>query len=245
MGAPVANAAVDPDLFYDANEIVPKGELAKSAPRKMDPAMEPASRLIVVTKDSGPGSRAAQHYFRQPCHGSWGVMRRRLDIYRSLYEKSRKDPQVLMGIAVALQRMGDFDASIAAYQELLDVQPKNTDAEVNMLGLMSEKYPSVALRRLEELRQKDPSNIAVVAQLAVTQAQLNNTEEAIKYLSVAASMQPDNPNHVYNMAVIADRAGNRKEAVKYYEQALDMDSIYGGGRTLPRDVIFERLARLR
>lgn len=241
---PAAKAPVDDDLFYDANELVPEGEMAQKSLHKVDPKLEPATRLVIVTKDSGPGSRDAEviSAARAMKLGRYDAA---LDIYRSLYQKNRKDSQVLMGIAVSLQRMGDFEASIAAYQELLDVQPKNTDAEVNMLGLMSEKYPSVALRRLVELREKNPSNIAIVAQLAVTQAQLNNTQEAIKYLSVAASMQPDNPSHVYNMAVIADRAGNRKAAVKYYEQALEMDSIYGGGRTLPRDVIFERLARLR
>lgn len=237
-------AAFEEDLFYDANDIVPEGELAKKSARKVNPKLEPGSKLIVVTNDSGPGSRAAQLVSANRAL-KLGRYEAALEIYQTLYEKNRKDPQVLMGVAVALQRMGNFDASIAAYQELLEVQPKNVGAEVNMLGLMSEKYPSVALRRLEELRKEKPSELAVVAQLAVTQAQMNNTPEALKYLAVAASMQPQNPSHVFNMAVIADRAGNRKEAVRFYEQALEMDSIYGGGRSLPRDVIFERLSRLR
>ncbi|MCD8520191.1 MAG: tetratricopeptide repeat protein [Alphaproteobacteria bacterium] len=244
QGISKAEAAFEEDLFYDANDIVPEGELAKRSARKVNPKLEPGSKLIVVTRDSGPGSRAAQLVSANRAL-KLGRYEAALDIYQTLYEGNRKDPQVLMGVAVALQRMGNFDASIAAYQELLELQPKNTGAEVNMLGLMSEKYPAVALRRLEELRREKPSELGVVAQLAVTQAQLNNTPEALKYLAVAASMQPQNPNHVYNMAVIADRAGNRKEAVQFYEQALEMDSIYGGGRTLPRDVIFERLSRLR
>jgi Flp pilus assembly protein TadD len=244
QGITKAEAGFDEDLFYDAKDVVPEGELAKKSARKVNPKLEPGSKLIVVTRDSGPGSPQAQLVSagRALKLGRYDAA---LDIYQALYEKNRRDPQVLMGVAVALQRMGNFEASIAAYQELLDIQPKNIGAEVNMLGLMSEKYPAVAVRRLEELRVSNPSDLGVVAQLAVTQAQLNNTQEALKYLAVAASMQPDNPGHVYNMAIIADRAGNRKEAVQYYEQALEMDSVYGGGRSLPRDVIFERLARLR
>lgn len=237
-------AAFEEDLFYDANDIVPEGEIGKRSARKVNPKLEPGSKLIVVTKEGGPGSRDAQLVSANRAL-KLGRYEAALDIYQTLYEKNRKDPRVLMGVAVALQRMGNFDASIAAYQELLEVQPKNTEAEVNMLGLMSQKYPAVALRRLEEMRKEKPAELGVVAQLAVTQAQLNNTQEALKYLAVAASMQPQNPGHVFNMAVIADRAGNRKEAVRFYEQALEMDSIYGGGRGLPRDVIFERLARLR
>lgn len=237
-------AAFEEDLFYDANDIVPEGEIGKRSARKVNPRLEPGSKLIVVTQDSGPGSRDAQLVSANRAL-KLGRYEAALEIYQTLYEKNRKDPRVLMGVAVALQRMGNFDASIAAYQELLDIQPKNVEAEINMLGLMSEKYPAVALRRLEEMRKEKPSELGVVAQLAVTQAQLNNTQEALKYLAVAASMQPQNPGHVFNMAIIADRAGNRKEAVRFYEQALEMDSIYGGGRGLPRDIIFERLARLR
>lgn len=244
QGITKSEAAFEEDLFYDANDIIPEGELAKKSARKVNPKLEPGSKLIVVNRDSGPGSRPAQIVSANRAL-KLGRYEAALEIYQTLYEKNRKDPQVLMGVAVALQRMGNFEAAIAAYQELLEVQPKNVGAEVNMLGLMSEKYPAVALRRLEELRREKPSEMAVVAQLAVTQAQMNNMPEALKYLAVAASMQPQNPNHVYNMAIIADRAGNRKEAVQYYEQALEMDSVYDGGRSLPRDVIFERLARLR
>jgi hypothetical protein len=33
--------------------------------------------------------------------------------------------------------------------------------------------------------------------------------------------------------------------VQFYEQALEVDSIYGGNRSIPRDAVFERLSRLR
>lgn len=236
--------AVDENLFYDANDLVPQGQQGRYSPRKVNPVVEPASKLIVVTKDSGPNSRQAQLVAanRAMALGRYDAA---LNMYKSLYAKNPKNADVLMGVAITLQRMGDRDAAIAAYDELLETQPGNVDAEVNMLGLMSEKYPQVAQHRLEELRQKNPQNLGVVAQLAVTHAQMNNTKDALKYLGVAASLQPENAGHIYNMAVIADRAGHKKDAVRFYEEALEVDSVYGGGRTLNRDAIFERLSRLR
>ncbi|HBR69789.1 MAG TPA: occlusion derived virus envelope protein 66, partial [Rhodospirillaceae bacterium] len=106
-------------------------------------------------------------------------------------------------------------------------------------------YPSVALRRLLDLREEQPNNAGVAAQIAVVQAKLGNLEEALHFLGIASSMEPNNAGHVYNMAVIADRAGSKSEAVKYYEQALELDSIYGRGETIPRESVYERLANIR
>lgn len=241
---PAPQDSFEEDLFYDAGDLVPTGEIGKTSARKVNPKLEPASRLVIVKKDRGANSQQAQLVSAQRAM-KLGRYDAALEIYQKLYTKNRRDPAVLMGVAVALQKSGHFDAAIAAYEELLEIRPKAVDAEVNMLGLMAQKYPQVALRRLDELRRRNPNNLGVVAQLAVIKAQIGEYRDALKYLGVAASMQPQNANHVFNMAVIADRAGNSQEAVRFYEKALEVDSIYAGGRSLPRDVIFARLANLR
>ncbi len=240
-----AEGEPDPNLFFDADSLVPEGEMGtKGGPRKVNPVTEPASALIVVTKDYDPGSRQAQLVSAQRA-----VMLGRYDsalaMYDVLYEKNKRDPNVLMGRAVALQHTGQEGAAIHAYQELLDLKPNNLDAEVNMLGLMGKTYPAVAERRLLDLREKNPNNVTIVAQLAIVEAQLGRNDEAVRFLGMAAGMEPRNAAHLFNMAVIADRAGDKQNAVKYYEQALETDAIYGGSRSIPRDAIFDRLARLR
>lgn len=90
-----------------------------------------------------------------------------------------------------------------------------------------------------------PGDVGMVAQIAVMQAKLARFDEAIRYLGIAASMQPKNASHLFNMAVIADRAGSKKEAIQYYEEALEIDTLYGAGRSIPREAVFERLALLR
>ncbi|GJL84513.1 MAG: hypothetical protein DHS20C02_02880 [Micavibrio sp.] len=235
---------VDDNVFFDAEALVPTGEMGTGAPRKVNPRLQPASKLILVTKNAGSNSRKAQLVSASRAM-KLGRYEAALDMYDRLYAKNKRDPRILMGRAVSLQHLGRFDAAIGTYEELSEVDPHNVEAKINMLGLLGTKYPSVALRRLLDLRDEHANNPGIAAQIAVTQAKLGNFEEAIHYLGIAASMEPDNAGHVYNMAVIADRAGSKKQAVKYYEQALEIDSIYGRGETIPRESVYERLANIR
>lgn len=236
---------VDENLFFDAESLVPTGEMGtKGGPSNVNPRLQPASKLIVVKKDHTASSRDAQLVSADRAI-KLGHYDAALEIYDRMYEKNRRDPNVVLGRAMALQHLNQTESAIQAYEELLEIRPNNVEAQVNMLGLMGQRYPAVSLRRLIELRDKNPDNVGVAAQIAVVSAQMGEYQEAIRYLGVASSMEPHNAAHVFNMAVIADRAGAKKEAVGYYERALELDTIYGGGHSVPREAIYERLAQLR
>lgn len=243
---PAQTGMPDPNdnVFYDAEAFVPEGQLATQSHRKADPRTEPASVMVFVEKNASANSREARLVAAERAL-KLGRESSALEIYNDLYKKNRKDRQVLMGRAVALQKLGLEEEAILAYEELLDVQPNNVDARANMLGLMSGKYPSVALRQLKDLRGNNPENVALVAQLGIAEAQMGNFDSAIRYMGVAASMEPNNANHYYNLAVMADKAGAKKDAVRYYEQALEIDTVYGGSRSIPREAVYQRLAKLR
>ncbi|MGQ0527282.1 MAG: tetratricopeptide repeat protein [Alphaproteobacteria bacterium] len=237
------------DLFFDAESLAPPtvpglAGQQNSVVRTVNPQTEPASKYIIVKKNADPGSQQAQlvSAHRALILGRYDSA---LMLYDKLYEKNKKDQNILLGRAMALQKLEQDDAAIRAYEELLDLKPNHPEAQINMLGLLGQKYPAVALQRLLDLQQKQPDNVALVGQIAVVQAKLGYYDEALKYLGMAASLEPNNANHYYNMAVIADRAGNKKDAVKFYEKTLEIDAIYSGGSAIPRDSVFDRLAQLR
>ena len=235
----------DDGLFFDAEQIVPRSEIGrKSAPRRISPADEPGTRLIVVKKNYSTDSQKAEMVAAERAM-KLGRYDAALAMYDAMYAKNKRDPNVLMGRAEAYQRLGQNDYAVQAYEELLEMRPKNVEARVNMLGLIGQKYPAVALRQLLDLREGNSGNVGIVAQIAVAKAALGEYGEAIRYLGIAASMEPNNPAHVFNMAVIADSAGDRDQAISLYEQALEVDTLYGKGASIPRDSIFERLASLR
>lgn len=230
--------------YYDSDSFAPDPNLGMSAPREVDPKYEPASRFVVVSKSAGPDSMPAQLVSAQRAL-SLGRYTSALEMYEQLYKKSPRNTQVLMGLAVAQQNSGFSESAIATYEELLKIDPKNTNATSNMLGLVMQKYPSVAYQKLQALWDKNSQNPSIAAQLGLTNAAVGDTQEAIRYLGIAASIEPNNPSHYYNMAVVADRAGAYKDAIDYYQKALEVDAAYAGGRTLPRDNIYDRLADLR
>lgn len=231
--------------YYDAEALVPDASIrAAIGPRQVDPRYEPASRFVVVQKGLPADSVSARLVQAQRAL-KLGRYSSALELYEQLYKKSPKSHQVLMGLAVAQQHNGFTESAIATYEELLAHEPNNTDAMVNMLGLLQTQYPAVAYRKLRDLWEKNSQNPGLAAQLGLTSASVGNAQDAIRYLGIAATMEPDNPSHYYNMAVVSDRSGAHKDAVDLYQKALEIDVATGSNNEIPREQIYDRLANLR
>ena len=236
------------DTYYDggAGSTLPPvgGQNATAGLRAVDPVMEPASQYVVVNKDRG-----ASDYESMVVAAKRALKLKRydsaLEMYETLYQKNKRDPRVLMGLAVSQQNSGLEDAALQTYDDLLALDKGNADAMLNMLGLLKKQYPAVALRRLTELQQEYPRNAMIAAQLGVTYADQGDYDQAFRYLGIASSIEPDNAQHLFNIAITADRVGKRTDAIKYYEKALEADAVYGSGRTIPRETIYDRLSVLR
>ncbi len=246
VNAPRVETQTLPDnVFYDAEALVPSSEQAqKGGVKFVDPRKEPGSRLVLVEKNHRAGAYKSNLVSAQRAI-KLGRYESALEILDALYAKNKKDPAILMAQAVAYQKLGRDDFAAQAYGKLLELRPENVGARINMLGIIAQKYPSVTLRQLLDLKQENPNNTAIAAQLSVVYAALGKYDEAIRHLGVAASMEPKNAAHIFNMAIIADRGGERDMAIKYYEQALETDALYGKSASIPRDLVFERLADLR
>lgn len=232
------------NLFFDSQSLAPKGEMRSSAPTKVSPVTEPGSSLIIVTKQAGGETRDARLVGASRAI-TLGRYDSALRIYDDLYQKNPNDPSVLIGRAVALQKLGQKEDSIQAYEAFLQIRPNDLPAQINMLGLMGERYPAVALQRLKDLEKKHTNHPGLLTQIGLAEANLGHYDEALRALGIASSLDGNNASILFNLAVVADRAGKKSDAVSYYEQALEVDTVYGGGRTIPREAVFERLANLR
>lgn len=241
--AEIALPDKQPEQFFDA----PAGESLKGFSN--DPSFarpgegEPKKYLAVRTVQKGDSLEAQIEVARRAL--KLGRYESALEFFNRLVQKNPRDPRILMGRAIALQKLGQQDSAIQAYEKLLEVEEGNPEALTNMMGLIKGKYPEAALRRLTRLHKDHPEKPRVTAQLGLTHAQLGNYEQALKYLGMAASQERNNPQHYFNMAVIADRKGEIDEAIKFYEKALETDAIYGSGRSISREKIYDRLSTLR
>jgi|TARA_R110002126_G_scaffold13118_3_gene56820 Tfp pilus assembly protein PilF len=236
-----ANDYSPEEKYYSSDRGVTTSDL--STPSKADPIKDPAQKVIIVDRlgsSGGVDSRfvSAQRALDLRRYGA------ALHMFEGLYRQNPRDQRIVMGRAVALQMTGNEEKAIQAYEELLDLAPKNPKVLVNLLGLIAKQYPAVALERLKELYEKNPGNAAIAAQMGLAEAGLHNYESAERYVGIATSIEPDNAKHYYNLAVIYDRNRAYKKAIGHYERALEIDSMARGGQ-IQREVIYDRLSRLR
>lgn len=230
-------------LYFDS--ITKDAELRDDdIPRRVNPGVEVGSKFIVVQKNSAANSHNAMLVSANRAL-ALGRYSSALELFETLHRKNSRDTNILMGLAVAQQKSGFVESAISSYEDLLEIDPNNIEANINMLGLVKRKFPSVAYRRLVDLWEKNPDSSGLAAQIGLVSAELGNSDDAIHYLGIAASLEPNNANHFYNMAVVSDSSGDKKQAVNYYERALEIDAVHGSNRSVPRDTIYDRLSVLR
>ncbi len=231
--------------YYDSNSIGPRSVLNDSpAPRKVDPRYEPGQRYITVEKGAGPNSRQAMLVSGNRAL-QLGRYTSAMEIFEKLRKKNPKDKSVLLGLAIAQQNSGMIESAIGTYERLIRLDPNNKNALVNLMGLIKQSNPTSAMTRLRKIQDKYPNDAGIAAQIGLVSAEMGNLNDAIRYLGVAASIEPANAGHLYNMAVVTDRAGAHKDSVSLYEKALELDVVHGASRSIPREQIYDRLAQLR
>lgn len=167
-----------------------------------------------------------------------------LDLFNGLQKDYPKDTRPIMGRAVALQKMGQIDSALAAYEDVLNMDPKNLEALTNMLGLLKNKDPQLALEKLKDLRAAYPYQPDIAAQLGVAYAQSGDYDNALKYLNMAQALAPENAYVLYNQAVLYDKMGQSGKAGDLYRQIVRMYAEGDIKDPLPIDQIKQRLIDL-
>jgi Flp pilus assembly protein TadD len=168
-----------------------------------------------------------------------------LQFFNDLRLDYPSDTRVLMGRAVALQRMGQNADALVAYEEVLTADPKHLDALTNMLGLLKAQNPNLAIEKLLELRTVYPYSGDITTQLAIAYGAAGNLPEALRYITLADALKPDNGYVLYNKAVIYDRMGRATEAAVMYRQLVRMSADGLLDSSLPIEQIKRRLAVMR
>jgi Flp pilus assembly protein TadD len=168
-----------------------------------------------------------------------------LELFDDLYKKNPTDMRVLMGRAVALQKLGQVDEAMSAYQGALRKDPRNVEAMTNMLGMLKGKDAPTAIKKLQQLRELYPANADVAAQLGMIYGVTGDYNNAIKYLDMADSLKPGSPTVLYNRAVAYDHMGNTTQAATLYRQILLLASDGDLDQSFPLEVVRQRLANMR
>ena len=237
------------DLIPPAEDAGPRtpeeiAELWASLPTEQAMVRPLPEKYLTVQKESGAeslDSRLASA--RRALHE--GRASSALQFFNELRADFPNDTRVLMGRAVALQRIGQHAEALQAYEEVLRADPKNLDALTNMLGLLKTQNPAMAIEKLQALRSVYPYSADITTQLAISYGDGGDLNEALRYITLAEALKPDSGYVLYNKAIIYDRLGRRTEAGDMYRQLIRSSADGSLDQNLPMESIKRRLADLR
>lgn len=237
LSAPAAATAADPAAAGKTiNEILGGGQ---------DAIVRPMPDSYVVVRKETDGSALAARLKQ----GRSALMNNNdmaaLQMFNEMQQDFPRDNRVSMGRALAMQKLGQYDQALAAYEEILEKDPKNLEALTNMLGILKQQNPSLALEKLAELREAYPFNADIAAQLGVAYASMQSYAEALKYFDIADALKPGNGYVMYNRAVALDRMGQEEKAAAVYRLIVRLAAEGALKEPVPVEVIRQRLSTMR
>lgn len=120
---------------------------------------------------------------------------------------------------------GDFPAAIAAYQQMVILEPDNADPLVAQAELyLRDRRLSIAHDLARQAVEVDPGSVDALTIYARVLDWLGEYESAINYAFDALDLTPDNPNTLAVLGEIYSDVGNWARAQDYFDQALAIDA---------------------
>ncbi|HRJ66198.1 MAG TPA: tetratricopeptide repeat protein [Alphaproteobacteria bacterium] len=237
LSAPAAATAADPAAAgRTINEILGGGQDAIVRPM-------PDSYVVVRKETDGSALAARLKQARTALMGNNDMAA--LQMFNEMYQDYPRDGRVAMGRALSMQKLGQYDMALTAYEEILEKDPKNLEALTNMLGILKQQNPSLALEKLSELREAYPFNADIAAQLGVAYAGMQSYSEALKYFDIADALKPGNGYVMYNRAVALDRMGQEEKAAAVYRLIVRLAAEGALKEPVPVEAIRQRLSTMR
>ncbi len=146
-----------------------------------------------------------------------------------LEEFARLNPQADVELSTAraelLARMGDNDAALEAYDELISAHPE-ADEALYARALLFERLDRVdeALADMRELLRRRPDDPTFLNALGYTLAdRTERYEEAYELVRRAYEQAPDSPAVVDSMGWVLFRLGRNEEALEYLRRAWELE----------------------
>lgn len=240
LSAPAAATAADPAAAgRTVNEILGAGGGAQDAIVRTMP-----DSYVVVRKETDGSALAARLKQARSALMNNNDMAA-LQIFNEMYQDYPRDSRVAMGRALSMQKLGQYDQALGAYEEILEKDPKNLEALTNMLGILKQQNPALALEKLGELREAYPFNADIAAQLGVAHASMQSYAEALKYFDIADALKPGNGYVMYNRAVTLDRMGQEEKAASVYRLIVRLAAEGALKEPVPVESIRQRLSTMR
>ena len=203
------------------------------------PRLRPAQRAPDPRFAPQPASEAAASVSRAPAQvhprveaGYAAYLAGDLATARSEYQQAVREEaanrDALLGLAALDVRAGRYESAEALYLRVLQVDPRDAQAQAALIALRSGRSDPLATEsRVKTLLAADPSAHALNFALGNQLAQQNRWAEAQQEYFKAYTAEPDNADFAYNVAVSLDHLRQPRQALDYYQRAIGLSEKRG------------------
>lgn len=237
-----------------APEVTPTAEPHEKAPPEA-PAGKRRARSLAAAPEPSAGLRTGIQIKRtQPETGinplliaayeafNAGDLPRAEQGYAQLLAIEPGSRDALLGLAVIAQKRNRSDEAGRYYVRLLELDPRDPQANAGLMSLRTQGDPRQAESRLKMLIAQQPDSAVLYFALGNVYAGESRWAEAQQAYFRAVSAEPGNADHAFNLAVSLDHLNQGKLAADYYRRALALAS--GGAASFDREQAAGRLREL-
>lgn len=181
--------------------------------------------LALASRRQGDGARAEEHlaaYKKDP------LAEPRLDDpLHAAVKELNAGAQSHLKAAVGLESAGRLQEAIAECERALEMDPKLTQAQVNLISLYGRTgQPDKAVKHYRAAIELNPSQADAYYNYGVLLYEQNKHREAGDAFRKALEINPYYPEAHNNLAFVLEREGRPDEALKHYRAAIENKPNY-------------------
>ena len=142
------------------------------------------------------------------------------EAYQQVLQRERFNRDALLGLAAIDVRMRSFDTAEARYIKLLELDPRDVNAQAGLIALRGQVDPVQSESRLKTLISTNPDATQLHFAIGNQYAQQARWAEAQAAYFKAYSGDSENADFAFNLAVSLDQLRQKALALQYYNRAL-------------------------
>jgi len=140
--------------------------------------------------------------------------------YQQVLQSKPENRDALLGLAALALRSARYDAAERYYLRLLELDPRDVQAQAGLMGLRGQIDPVAAESRVKTMIAAQPDATFLYFTLGNQYAAQQRWAEAQQAYFKAYSGDPEHPDFAYNLAISLDQLHQTKQALEYYRRAL-------------------------
>jgi tetratricopeptide (TPR) repeat protein len=142
------------------------------------------------------------------------------EIYQTILQRNPNQRDALLGLAAIDLKTRDFGTAEARYLKLLELDPRDSDAQAGLLAMRGQLDPVTSESRIKNLLANQPESPQLQFILGNQYALQSRWSEAQQAYFRAFTFDPENADYAFNLAVSLDHLRQKKAALDFYQRSL-------------------------